>query len=856
MNKPTKVMLVRAVLPAAVAAISMSAYAEEQSVELSRVVVSAAGYEQKIVEAPASISVITQEQLRSRPYITLLDAVRDLEGVDVGETRDKTGQGTISIRGMGSDYTLLLINGRRQNNNGDIYPNSFGGNQWNHIPPLDAIERIEVIRGPAATLYGSDAIGGVINIITRRDSDEWSGSVTVGHTRQDDSSYGDNTTTDLYLTGPLIKGVLNTSLRGSWYERNASDPKYSTFTDPAGETGERALGFGSGGKTVDNTNVAGGITFMWTPTTEQTLTFDYDTSRQDYDNKTRINDSGVEEYPLGTVDDYGSMLRVTSGRIEPRAGYAEAQEFTRDAWSLAHEGKWDAGNSFISLSHVATNNNGRTLPYTVDERQELQELWNEACSNAGGAVTTPGGSVVGDRCTVASSVFNNNWSQDQKLGFMENNLTPEEYEALLSYLPRQKRVMESRQYVLDARFDTAVDMAGQHLIVVGGQVIRGELQDGVFGMESGQQGAVQEHNTWSLFAEDTWYVTTPLAVTAGVRYDDHNVFGGETSPRLYAVYKLNNEFTVKGGVTTGYKAPETTDLFDGVIGFGGQGVSPMYGNPNLKPETSISREVALYWEHPDVQHSLNITLFQNDFKDKIASGQPCGGAGQQPCHTAGDFAELGYADGSTRTENIDKVDIHGVEVAGRLQVTDTVALRANYTYTDSEAETKVSLCTNPAIACNTSNPKEEVVRKVPFNNIAEHMANAYIDWQPTHKLSFFLNMELRHDRYRGIHGWSDIWTTGTGYDEEYHGKKLYYKDYELYNLGAKYSIMDNLSLSMRISNLLDRDFTTYETEYLDRNNNGVYQSSGTAETNEILHQDDYNNKESGRSYWLSMNYRF
>src|SRR5690606_19103224 len=146
----------------------------------------------------------TAEDLSHRPYMTLLDAVRDLEGIDVGETRDKTGQGTISMRGMGSDYTLILINGRRQNNHGDIYPNNFGGNQFNHIPPLDAIERIEVIRGPMSTLYGADAMGGVINIITKRVLDTWSGSVSVGHTFEQDSQFGDDSTVDVFVTGPLV----------------------------------------------------------------------------------------------------------------------------------------------------------------------------------------------------------------------------------------------------------------------------------------------------------------------------------------------------------------------------------------------------------------------------------------------------------------------------------------------------------------------------------------------------------------------------------------------------------------------------------------------------------------------------
>ncbi|RZJ27418.1 MAG: TonB-dependent receptor, partial [Brevundimonas sp.] len=82
------------------------ALAQEAATQLDEVVVTAAGFEQKITDAPASISVITVEELQTRPYMTLLDAVRDLEGVDIGETRDKTGQGTISMRGMGSDYTL------------------------------------------------------------------------------------------------------------------------------------------------------------------------------------------------------------------------------------------------------------------------------------------------------------------------------------------------------------------------------------------------------------------------------------------------------------------------------------------------------------------------------------------------------------------------------------------------------------------------------------------------------------------------------------------------------------------------------------------------------------------------------
>src|SRR5690606_26125814 len=151
-----------------------------------------------------------------------------------GETSDKTGQKTISIRGMGSDYTLVLIDGKRQNNHGDIYPNAFGGNQFNHIPPLDMIQRIEVIRGPASTLYGADALGGVINIITRKVSDRWQGSATLGHSDQQDDQFGSDSTFDFAVTGPLVRDRLGLAVRGARYERDSSTPEYEVIHDPAG----------------------------------------------------------------------------------------------------------------------------------------------------------------------------------------------------------------------------------------------------------------------------------------------------------------------------------------------------------------------------------------------------------------------------------------------------------------------------------------------------------------------------------------------------------------------------------------------------------------------------------------------
>jgi outer membrane receptor for ferrienterochelin and colicins len=804
-------------------ALPLAAGAQESAADditvLAPTVVTAAGFEQKVTDAPASISVITREDLQKRPYTTLLDAVRDLEGVDIGEDRDKTGQGTISMRGMGADYTLILVDGRRQNNHGDIYPNNFGGNQFNHIPPLDAIERIEVIRGPASTLYGADAMGGVINIITKKVTEQWGGSVSHGRTYQIDDEFGNDITTDFSLSGPLLRGKLGLALRGSLYNRLESNPSYASVTDPAGVEHKPSMGFGGGGKTVDNENKSLGARLSWTIDARQSLSLDADTSRQRYDNRPKINDTGVSEYPVGTVDDYGAMLRIgASGRIEPRAGYAAEQEFDRETWSLTHEGEWDFGNSFVSLAYVATNNHGRTLPFSVAERQEMQLLWNAACTNLGGTV---GGSGF---CPVAGTGYANpnawnNLSEAQKLQVMAANLTPAEYGQLQAYLPRGKRTMESRQYTLDAKLDMPFELAGSHIAVVGAQVIRGELEDGVFGMESGAAGAVQEHNMYSVFAEDTWYVISPLAVTAGLRYDDHEVFGNQLSPRLYGVYTLGSEWTIKGGVATGYKTPKTSQLYDGVIGFGGQGVSPLFGNPNLQPETSVSTELAAYWQHP-AGHHFNVTVFQNTFDDKIDS-QPCGGVGEQACASAGDYGDLGYTSGANRTTNIDKVVIQGAELAGRWQIVEAWALRANYTYTDSEQ-------------------KSGAEKGQPLGKTAKHMANVTLSWEATERLGLFLTSELRSDRYRS-------WNATTG-------KPMYYKDYEIFHLGASFKASPSVTFNGRINNLLDKDFTTYQTEFTPNDNGTAGDPSDDYYT--PVFTEDYNHIDKARNVWVGVNVTF
>lgn len=191
-------------------------------------VVTASGYEQKLRQAAASISVISQSELNQKSYTDLADALSDIEGVDVHSTMGKTGGLDISIRGMSSSYTLILIDGIRQNGTSDVTPNGFGAMNTSFMPPLSAIERIEVIRGPMSTLYGSDAIGGVVNIITKKVPNEWASTATLEHTFQENTDFGDSSKFSFYSGGALIEDKFGLSLRGSIFRRGASQVESSS----------------------------------------------------------------------------------------------------------------------------------------------------------------------------------------------------------------------------------------------------------------------------------------------------------------------------------------------------------------------------------------------------------------------------------------------------------------------------------------------------------------------------------------------------------------------------------------------------------------------------------------------------
>lgn len=192
-------------------------------------VYSASKYEQKITKAPASVSIVTGDEIKKYGYRTFGQVLNSLRGFY--NTSDRS-YGFAGARGFGlpSDYNsrlLLLIDGHRFN---DSMFDAFDTSEGFPVD-IDAIERIEVVRGPSSSLYGTSAVFGVLNIITKRGRDQAGANVRYSYgtndTHKTSASYGDrfNNGLEMFVTG-------------TWYNSQGYDKLfYNEFDNPAANNG-------------------------------------------------------------------------------------------------------------------------------------------------------------------------------------------------------------------------------------------------------------------------------------------------------------------------------------------------------------------------------------------------------------------------------------------------------------------------------------------------------------------------------------------------------------------------------------------------------------------------------------------
>ena len=215
-------------LSAAVPAASVAAEAPdlnalqiEQLMNLE--VITASKIPQKISEVPSSVSVITADDIRRYGYRTLGDILRSVRGMYVSYDRNYSYVGT---RGAGfpGDFNtrlLLLVDGRRQNDM--VYTQSAVGTEF----PVEVslIERIEVVAGPGSAMYGSNALFGVINVITKTGAAYKGTALTV-------SRASANSRHAQLTTGHRSDNGVDLLLGASWFDREGKDLYFPEYDDP------------------------------------------------------------------------------------------------------------------------------------------------------------------------------------------------------------------------------------------------------------------------------------------------------------------------------------------------------------------------------------------------------------------------------------------------------------------------------------------------------------------------------------------------------------------------------------------------------------------------------------------------
>ncbi|WP_212742236.1 TonB-dependent receptor [Sphingomonas sp. 3P27F8] len=641
--------------------------------EASEIVVTAAGFEQHILRAPASISVVPREELEIAPFRDLTDALRNIEGVSVTGTANEQD---IFIRGLPGAYTLILVDGRRQSSR-DSRTNGNSGFEQSFMPPVEAIERIEVVRGPMSSLYGSDAMGGVINIITRKIPDRWGGSLGFDYTLQEHGRYGDNYQGQFYLAGPVASDTLGVQMWGRRYNR-------------------------------EETSILNGL-------------------------------NGAKDYDL-------------TGRVAVRL-------------APGHEMVLEAGTQRVRRE----NSGGKTLAATAADTYNTNDRDHYAAWYDGS---------FGDKKLWLSI----QQEETQRYIYSRN--------AASGAFVAGTRAPNVRNRVADLRF--SMPLFTGNTLVVGGQWNNTRLIDQNPGARTGldERFSITQK---AVFVEDEFYVTDRLSLTGGVRLDDHDIYGSHWTPRAYVVWEAIDGLVLKGGVTTGFRAPEIRQIAPGyAYTTGGAGCSygvngtcgVIVGDPNLKPEKSTSYEINA---HYDNKRGLSggVTLFHTDFRDKVVD--------VQQIDANGNFIRWSEDPGYRLWSwvNVDKARVRGVEANFRWKPWDQLSLRGGYTFTDSKQRSGNYV-------------------GYPLARTPKHMANGRLEWTPTEAITAYavgwyhgseINAALR------------LGSAGTPITTPDGRIVRRYGDYFTADIGASYRMPNGVLINAAIQNVTDKklDEATYNT---------------------------------------------
>jgi len=615
----------------------------DNSVTLEDSIVTASQTAHSQLSVPASASVITRAELEKMPVYDLADAVKRLPGVHIN-TSSAYGRKEIKIRGMDSDYTLLLVNGRRINSRDALTSNYANDFDLSSIP-MAAVERIEVIRGPMSSLYGADALGGVVNVILRQPTNSTEAGVAYSYEHPTKGDNGDRHISSGYLSGALI----DDKLLGNLIVESTDQAAWQT--DKLSLKGTDAT------EKRQGANVLGSLSWLL----DEQQSIDLDFSHRKDERKARWNNAGAPA-PLVTNE----------------------QEMDRTTFGLAHNGNWDSFNSRVRYYYEKVD--------LTDDSQIMTTLRG-------------------------------------RVGEVEQN-----------------------NHTVDGQISTTL---GSHLLTAGSELRRTTLE------HNQNLGEETEVDQKAVYLQDEFSLGA-LDITLAGRWDDHEVFGGAFSPRLYGIYNLTDNWVLKGGVGKAFKAPDITQSDENYSVLACRGMCQIVGNPDLKPETSVSYELGTLYQDERLQ--AGIMFFNNEIEDMIVSD-----SWRPPL----------YRPRVMTYTNVSKARIQGYELQGSYAFTDAVTARANYTYSDAENR-------------DTGNE---------LNYSPKHVGNIGLDWQVLPKLGLNLDYQYTGNQMLVIPN-----KASSVESDAYH----------TVSLGTKFQATKELALKAGVNNLTDtkRDDVAQSIDHL------------------------------------------
>lgn len=506
------------------------------------------------LEGAQPIQTIDREYLDQTGYNSVSDVLREMSANSFGSRRERSGSsigGTsgVSLRGLGESRTLVLLNGRR------LAKDGISGSVDLNLIPMAAVERIDILKDSSSALYGSDALGGVVNIITKKDY--VGGEVSIRHEMPEENGGERSTVSGLYGFGTDKLNVISTlqyrKNQKIWSrDREWSDDGESTYSPTPN------VDSGSGFEPADDA-CAGGV---YSAEEDQCL-FDYTSFSTELPTVEQVNLLSNVRYEIDGLTEVHALVNATHKTTWYRyaPGAVQLSDVTDPNTSTNYDTvKWRS----LVLGPRDTEMTTKSIGVNTGVRRYIGDTWEADLTVGTQRIErnseSPSGYAVGE--TLISAIESGDC----------NIFTPGAPCNLPSgtkYEPWQET--KSRLDYVELRTNGELfDLpAGPLSAAVGGQHTYEtytdkydplSLEGGVAGGGAGSEGAGTRHVT-AAFAELAIPVIRGLDVQVAGRYDKYSDFGDTFNPKVSLMYKPISEILFRASAGTGFKAPNMTDLY-------------------------------------------------------------------------------------------------------------------------------------------------------------------------------------------------------------------------------------------------------------------------------------------------------